>query len=67
MKASVGAAADDASLGRLPGRDQVRGQNHIDTGYGVKKVAAQKKITCNDQDLSWQLSNRDQITSDLGG
>ena len=38
--------------GRLPGRDQVRGQNHTDTGYGVKKVAAQKKITCNDQDLS---------------
>ena len=39
--------------GRLPGRDQVRGQNHIDTGYGVKKVAAQKKITRNDQDLSY--------------
>jgi hypothetical protein len=49
MKASAGTAADDAGLGRLPGRDQVRGQNHIDTGYGVKQVAAQKKITCNDQ------------------
>jgi integrase len=33
----AGTEEDDAGLGRLPGRDQVRGQNHTDTGYGVKK------------------------------
>ena len=42
---TTGTKEDDAGLGRLPGRDQVRGQNHTDRGKGLKTKADQEKIT----------------------